>query len=421
MNILHISETDCGGGASIAALRLVTALNNADIYARFGVCKKQTDSRYVISLKRKKNIFEKIRHKLLSKYERFLFKHFKTTNHIHHSLNLYSRIDVDEINTSNYDVVHLHWINYNTLSIKDVSRITKPIVWTMHDSWPACGAEHHPNILEHDDRYTKEYCSANKPASTIGFDLCKFVFKRKKKYLANMPFHFIAPSVWEAGILKRSALFHNASCTVIPNILDRNVFKPISKECIRASLNIPSTKKIIGFGAASAIDDPYSLKGGQYLINALKRISDPEDYQLIVFGPSHERYLKEFSVEIFFTGYINNQNILAQIYNACDVFVCPSVVESFGYTCLESISCGTPVVAFNTSGVVDIIEHKFNGYLATPYDPNDLYAGILYVLENHEDLSKNAFQKATIDFNPDTSIKKHIQLYSSLVDGQSHP
>ena len=62
------------------------------------------------------------------------------------------RIDVNWINQFDCDVVHLHWINNNMLSIRDIARIKKPIVWTMHDRCPCCGVEHHPNVLENETR-----------------------------------------------------------------------------------------------------------------------------------------------------------------------------------------------------------------------------------------------------------------------------
>jgi len=67
------------------------------------------------------------------------------------------------------------------ISVRDIARIKKPLVWTMHDSWPFCGAEHHPNILENDERFITGYTTHNKSDTTRGFDVCKIIYNLKKK------------------------------------------------------------------------------------------------------------------------------------------------------------------------------------------------------------------------------------------------
>ncbi len=83
-------------------------------------------------------------------------------------------------------------------------------------------------------------------------------------------------------------------------------------------------------------------------------------------------------------GELHDEITLALAYSAADVFVCPSREESFSNTTLESLACGTPVVGFAVGGIPDMIEHKVNGMLATPHDPQELAAGIAYVLEEEE-------------------------------------
>ena len=416
MNILLLNYMDAGGGAAIAAYRLAHALHDAGHQVTLGVVDKRTDSFIIKDLSFAKSFFQKVQKKLCSKYEYLLTKQFKSSNKIQHSLNYCSKIKIDDINKSDYDIVHLHWINDNMISIKDIARISKPLVWTMHDSWPFCGAEHHPNILESDDRFVVGYTTKNKPKTTRGFDLCKMVYNRKKRYLQKLPIHFIAPSQWEGVCLKKSALFKHHKCTVIPNIIDREIFYPRDdKNIIRKVFNIPLDKKIIGFGAAYDVDNPLSLKGGQYLIKALKKIQNPKDYCLVIFGPANQTFTTEVKIPAFYTGYIASPVILATIYNCCDTFVCPSVIESFGYTCLESICCGVPVVAFNTGGIPDIVEHKYNGYLATPFSTDDLHSGIMYAFYNLKNLSKNCIKKVENDFDIKNTVQKHIEVYKKTL------
>lgn len=424
MKILLINYTDTGGGAAIAALRIVTALNENGIYARLGVTEKKSSSPYVFELPQKQHSFLYKFGKKIIGYSNKIFNpvtkrlpkinKFTTTNGILHTTNFHSETDIDWINNSEFDLVNLHWI-INTICIKDIAKITKPIVWTMHDSWPCCGAEHHPNIIENDERWKTGYYRNNKPKTTKGKDLCRKVWEQKRKYLENKKIIFTAPSNWEHDILKSSKLFGNSECKVIPNIIDHSIFYPKDKSSARKLLNIPANKTVIGFGAAGDIDNPKSMKGSYFLIEALSKIQNPEDYFLVIFGPVSVVFTNKINIPFFASGYISNPNILSVIYSCCDVVINPSLIENLPTTCLESICCGTPVVAFDVGGTRDIVVHKETGYLATPYSSEELVEGLEWSINNLEELSKNCVSKSLKDFDTQKTIKKTIELYSSII------
>ena len=419
MKILLLNYTDAsGGGAANAVFRLTQSLNERGISATLGVVEKKTSSEYVISCKRKhKNLFLKLFHKMLHFYYSLFKKNifFKTTNNIFHSFNYLSLIDINWINSSDFDVVHIHWIHNNMLSIKDISKIQKPIVWTTHDSWICCGAEHHPNILENDSRYINGYSKKNKPLTTKGIDICKKIWLKKKKYLNKKNITFIAPSNWQSDIIKKSLLFRHNKVYVIPNIVNSMDFYPKNKKEIKHMFEIPTDKKIIGFGAAYGLREKKSMKGTEYLLQLLRKIDNPENYFLIIFGPVEDNFIKNISIPFFATGYIFNQKILASIYNLCDVIINPSLIENLPYICLESIKCGIPVVAFDVGGTKDIIEHKKTGYLATPYNVEELLEGLNYCFQNSNCLLQNCLEKSNKDFNLDKIIEKHIDVYKSVM------
>jgi glycosyltransferase involved in cell wall biosynthesis len=300
------------------------------------------------------------------------------------------------------------------ISIEDVKKIKKPIVWTMHDSWVFCGAEHHPNIIENDNRFMTGYTHKNKPKTTKGLDICRKTWLRKKKFWRNCQFNFIAPSNFENDLLKKSALFYNTQYTaVIPNIIP-DVFRPLKNEnkySLKEVYCIPPEKKIIGFGAASGDKN----KGKSLLMDALKKIENADKFYLILFGNENISFTDTIHVPMFAAGNISNPYILSGIYNLCDVFVCPSIVENLPNVCLESLFCGTPVASFRTGGIPDVVEHKKTGYLAEPFNTDDLYRGILYCIDNYAELSDNSLRKAKEDFNGETIVQEHIVLYEKVL------
>ena len=106
------------------------------------------------------------------------------------------------------------------------------------------------------------------------------------------------------------------------------------------------------------------------------------------------------------------------IYSSADVFVNPSIQESFGQTASEAHSCGTPVVAFDSGGLKDIVTHLETGYLAIPFDTRSLANGIKWVLENdirNLRLGINSRRKAKENWDYSIISKMHTDLYKKVI------
>ena len=421
MKVLEVNFRDWGGGSPNVAVMLTEELNAHGVDATLGVWEMRSGLPFVVRLPEKKTLKTPFVVWLMKKACRKIAKPFKacfqfeTSSVIAHETNFKSRVDVGWINASDYDIVHLHSLNGDLLSIKDIARITKPLVWTLHDSWPCCGAEHHPNILEGDRRYQEGYTRGNKPKTTRGFDLCRKVYLQKKRHLSGKPIVFTAPSSWEQETCRTSALFSQNRCELIPNFIDGGAFFPKDRYALRKNLGIPQGKKILGFGAHYGVDDPKSAKGSYYLIEALKRLADKEQYFLVVFGPSAPEFTSRLEIGYFESKAIYNNQILSCVYNVCDCFVNPSIVESFGLTTLEAISCGVPVVAFGATGTKDIVVHKENGYLAAPYDVGDLVAGIEFCASHAAALREKCAETVREKFDKEKIVRQYIDLYEDVL------
>jgi glycosyltransferase involved in cell wall biosynthesis len=172
------------------------------------------------------------------------------------------------------------------------------------------------------------------------------------------------------------------------------------------------------FGVVSLFS--YPRKGNDLVVDALAQLDfDVEaDIELVVFGASEPVDPPEFGFPTHYTGYLNDEESLALLYSAVDVMVVPSRYEGFGQTITESMASGTPVVAFDTTGPSEIIEHKETGYLASKFDPTNLADGIEWVLANPDSRSKlgDRARSVVIDEYDRLEIAKQYQdLYRSLI------
>ena len=126
----------------------------------------------------------------------------------------------------------------------------------------------------------------------------------------------------------------------------------------------------------------------------------------------------DVSVPIHYVGYVNDDQELVSLYNIAAVTVVPSLAENLSCTIMESLSCETPVVAFDIGGNGDMIDHGVSGYLAKENDPEDLAKGILWSLSNNKDnhLGVAGREKVLKDYTFNAVASKYISLYNSVLE-----
>jgi len=408
MKILHLSTNDISGGAARAAYRLHKGLRKIGVDSWMLVQKKQSEDPYVIG---KSGFFWRgvflIRRQIEKSQLRIYFKRKKEIFSISSFSNRYL---VSKIKKINPDIINLHWINGAFLSIsqlEELNKLNKAMVWTLHDSWAFTGGCHVPFNCK---RY-KEKCG-NCPILVSGkeADLSRKIWLNKKKVFDKINILIVTPSNWLRGCAKNSSLLKNKTIIRIPNSIDLNEFRPLNKNKARKDLSLSDKKRYLLFGARSATTD--KNKGFDLLIKSLSFLGENEDIELLVFGNTKDFEIKT-KIPVRYFGLVKDQNKLNQLYSAADITVVSSRSESFSLVSLESISCGTPVVAFRIGGIPDIIDHKRNGYLAKPFDVKDLAKGIEFCLSNNE-LGLNARKKAEKEYGLEMLAKGYKELYQSL-------
>jgi glycosyltransferase involved in cell wall biosynthesis len=198
------------------------------------------------------------------------------------------------------------------------------------------------------------------------------------------------------------------------------VFGPIEKSMARSILNLPPDKKILLFGALGATSN--ERKGYSYLRNAIDVLSGVGDFDneglcMVVFGASHPSYTEDSPFEVRYLGRLYDASSLALSYSAADIFVAPSLEDNLPNTVVESLACGTPVVAFNIGGMPDMIEHQVNGYLSEPRDSDSLAVGIKWILEDDDraaSIAEAAREKALKEYALEIQAQRYRNLFASL-------
>lgn len=316
------------------------------------------------------------------------------------------------LNRLECDIVHLHWPHNEMMSIADISRIKKPIVWTLHDMWAFSGAEHYTT----NERYREGYSKSNRPADETGLDINRMIWKRKMK-LWKKPMTVVGSSRWMADCASSSAMMKEWPVFSIKSAIDLDFWKPVKKSDARSLLGLPSDKPIILFGAIGGVNK--FRKGFDLLTETLIKLRDSKfDLNIIIVGQNKPKEPLEIGYEPIFMGHQYDDLSMKIIYNAADAVLIPSRQDNLPNMGIESLACGVPVIAFDTCGMRDIVEHQHNGWLAKPFNTIELSKGIQWVLEDRarsEVLFRNSRESAIVNFSEQNTAKSYLNIYNSLI------
>jgi len=415
MKVLHISKSN-SGGAGRAAYRLHQGLQKIGVNSQMLVQNKFSDDRSVLcpetQLKKAmakleiKNRLDKLPLKFYPKRPPILFSPQWTPDTI-----------APEVSQIAPELINLHWVGQGYLKIETLTKFNKPLVWTLHDMWPLTGGCFYSADC---DRYTNSCGSCPQLGSNREGDLSKWVWERKAKAWRNLNLTIVSPSAWLAKCASSSSLFSNLRVEVIPHGMDLQTYKPIKQQLAKEILNFSENKQLVLFGAISATSD--RRKGFELLELALQKLSQSgwkDKIELIVFGAATPENPPDLGFKTHYLGHLYDNISLKILYSAADVMVVPSYQESFGQTASESLACGLPVVAFNATGLKDIVEHQENGYLAKPYNVEDLAQGIIWVLEDknrHQKLRFSAREKAEQEFTLELQADRYLSLFTDILN-----
>jgi glycosyltransferase involved in cell wall biosynthesis len=406
IKVVHICTSDIGG-AAIAAQRLHAGLLQQGAQSTFLTWQQHNPHQYPFKCKidqiKRPSFSKRLRKQfgvpssqqgrnnemikgLTGNYEMFSFP--------------YSDFRVEEHpKIKEADIIHLHWvsnfINYPTF----FKKIKKPIVWTFHDMNPFMGGFHYQGDLERnkkifgalEDRFRQEKLEEIAPLNNLSI---------------------VTPSEWLGSHAGKHLQLKNKPYYHIPYSLDTAVFKIQDQKFARDVFNLPHGKRIILF-----VSDRLTnyRKGFDLLLDALKLLNAEREYLLVAIGERSEALTGENNICL---GRIQDDRLLSLLFASADAFVLPSREDNFPNVMLESLACGTPVIAFKTGGMQEVIQDGVNGILANEISPGGLRLSIESFLkgEYHFDRTKICADAAS-KFALHVQAKAYIGLYESILRG----
>ena len=243
----------------------------------------------------------------------------------------------------------------------------KEILWTLHDCWAYTGHCAYFDFAGCDKWKTGCHHCPQKKAypATLGLDGSRRNFARKKELFTAIPnLRLTVPSYWLEKRVRQSFL-KDYPVEVVYNTINRDIFKPTPGD-FRKKHNLEG--KTILLGVASVWDARKGLSDFIELAGMLE-----ENYKIVLIGLTEEQ-IAALPANILGLPRTNCLEELVQAYTEADVFLNPSVEETFGMTAMEARCCGTEAIVYRNTACEEIV-NQFGG-VAVPRGPRNLYNAV---------------------------------------------
>ncbi len=287
------------------------------------------------------------------------------------------------------------------------------VLWTFHDPWPLTGHCIHPAISSC-DRWERGcgLCPNLNAEFRISCDTTRFLFNRKMRAWRDLPFNIVVSSSYMEGLVRRSPIFSSTRLDKIPFGVDQSIFCPLDRSAARRRLGLPLDDFILFFRATRS-----EFKGYSALCRMLESL-DPAGVTLVtvqergIFDSFKGRF------RIIELGWIEDDNLLATVYAAADLFLMPSRAESFGMMALEAMSCGVPVLAFDNTALSETVDYGKAGLLLPDGDAEALLEAVKRLRADSGlawRVAQYGFLHATEHFSLEAHFDRTYSLYENCL------
>jgi glycosyltransferase involved in cell wall biosynthesis len=404
MKVVHISTFD-SGGAGIAASRLHEGLIRQGIDTSFLTLHQSKNNRILNNYKYNGQATGSLFRKITRHFPIDLTQSGRNKRMVKGLTGTYEmfsfpltdfRVEDHQL-LKEADIINLHWISNFINFPTFFNAVQKSIVWTLHDMNPVMGGFHYLN-----DRIRNE--------RNFG-EVEERLAKVKVKYLSNVKnLSIVTPSKWLMSHAKNSQIFNNLNMRVIPYGLDLAVFKPHNRAFARSIFNIPEEKIVFLYVS----ENLGNLRKGFDLLNeAFSKMGSISKLLLVSIGHGENRVSLD---NVLFLGKISDNRLMSLLYSAADVFVLPSREDNLPNVMLESMACGTPVIAFSTGGMKEVIIDNFNGILVDELSSKGLHDTLIRFVDGQYTFDQNAIRAfCERNFGLDIQAKQYIDFYHTIL------
>ena len=253
------------------------------------------------------------------------------------------------INAYRADIVNIHWVQGEMISIEAMSRIDSKIVWTLHDGWPLLGARHIAKEEQVGDRRVADY-------------LEEWCYKRKE-LLSKKVSALIAPSTAMKELALTSRLFRDKEIEVVGNPIDTELFRCEDRSIARETFGLNKEAFYVLFcGYYLGCSRNKGTQKFESLVSEMKeRCQDIKFIAVGVEDNERKALLEHYGVVVL--PRIRGKQRMARLYASSNVVLCLSEVESFGLIAAEAQACGRVVISSDTGGIRDIVDTGSTGYI----------------------------------------------------------
>jgi glycosyltransferase involved in cell wall biosynthesis/uncharacterized HAD superfamily protein len=332
------------------------------------------------------------------------------------------------------DVIVLGAVDRGIISLADIAALGYPLVWINRDNWSHTGGclfklgdTVVPSPGAVDAKYLnalgcREYtrdcvkCKAIPDKEEASIARLQHGIKRLV-YEARRDIVFAPISPWLARAMREATLTGGHEIRSVYNPIDLNLYRPLDKPKgeLRAVLGLPQDGKLI-LMAAHSLDNV--RKGVALIFKALADGNIPSHIKFVIIGHGGMSDIPNAIVERFISlGFIAEDQRKVELYNAVDATLLTTLQESLSVVASDSLCCGTPVIAFKTSGLAEIVSHKVTGYLAEPFDCAGLSEGINWLLAKTDTakVAEAARQSAVEMFDELKNAKVYKTLFEEAI------
>lgn len=300
------------------------------------------------------------------------------------------------------DIIHLHNIHGYYINIKIlfnyIKKSNKKIIWTLHDCWTFTGHCAYFDMVSCDKwKVECNNCTQKSqyPTSFL-FDFSRKNYNLKKNFFCNIEnLVIVTPSEWLKKLVKQSILKEYRVNTIY-NGVNTAVFRYRKEsDIVKAKYGIQNKKVILGVAAV------WDQRKGLNEFIKLSRLIDKDKYSIILVGLS-KKQINELPDSIIGIERTDSIDELAMVYSAAEVYFNPTFEDNYPTTNLEAISCGTPVITYDTGGSVE--SAKQYGAVVEKGNVERVYD----IIENKE------YAKLSPVVDNTVFINQYIKLYESV-------